>query len=102
MFVSSLDKEAGNSLGPLNCVGQVYAIKSFCCCHQTIHINCLSETRDDEYFRNTILKSSNPIKYDLLNMMTFLVFDLDVLFIPCFFFFLSAAAVALPYLKNYP
>ena len=42
-------------------------------------------------------------------MMTFLVFDLDVLFIPCyssFFlsFFLSAASIAsiaLPYLKNY-
>ena len=40
-------------------------------------------------------------------MMTFLVFDLDVLFIPCFSsfflsFFLSAASIALPYLKNYP
>ena len=52
-------------------------------------------------------------------MMTFLVFDLDVLFIPCFkshhvmmtflvfdldvlfSFFLSAASIALPYLKNY-
>ena len=35
-------------------------------------------------------------------MMTFLVFDLDVLFIPCYSFFLSAASIALPYLKNYP
>ena len=45
-------------------------------------------------------------------MMTFLVFDLDVLFIPCYSFvlsfflsfFLSAASIAsivLPYLKNY-
>ena len=35
-------------------------------------------------------------------MMTFLVFDLDILFIPCYsFFFLSAASIALPYLKNY-
>ena len=43
-------------------------------------------------------------------MMTFLVFDLDVLFIPCYssfflsFFFLSAASIvsiALLYLKNY-
>ena len=34
--------------------------------------------------------------------MTFLVFDFDVLFIPCYSFFLSAASIALPYLKNYP
>ena len=46
------------------------------------------------------------IKSHHLVMMTFLVFDLDVLFIPCYSFFLSfflsAASIALPYLKNYP
>ena len=42
------------------------------------------------------------IKSHHLVMMTFLVFDLDVLFIPCYSFFLSAVLIALPYLKNYP
>ena len=41
------------------------------------------------------------IKSHRLVMMTFLVFDLDVLFIPCYSFFLSAVSIALPYLKNY-